>query len=198
VTSALDRAQLQQWRSLDAPRAIADGRFRSRPGLFAWDRIDAGSALLAEHLPHDLRGRAADLGAGYGFLSTELLAKNPGIVALDLYEAEARALELARGNLAAHAARVELAFHWHDVAQGLLARYDAIVSNPPFHVGRADLPELGRAFILAAAAALRPGGRFWLVANRHLAYEAALAQHFAQVRTVAMRDGFKVIEAVKA
>jgi 16S rRNA (guanine1207-N2)-methyltransferase len=198
VTSGLDRAQLQQWRSLDAPRAIADGRFRSRPGLFAWDRIDNGSALLAEQMPTGLQGRAADLGAGYGYLSAQLLAKNPGIVALDLYEAEARALELARCNLVAHAARVELAFHWHDVAQGLPARYDVIVSNPPFHAGRADLPELGRAFILAAAAALRPGGRFWLVANRHLAYEATLAQHFAQVRTVAMRDGFKVIEAVKA
>lgn len=198
VTSAMELTRLQEWQSLDAPRAIADGHFVSRPGLFAWDRIDAGSALLAEHLPSDLQGRAGDLGAGYGYLSAELLAKNPGIVALDLYEAEARALELARRNLAAHSSRVELAFHWHDVAQGLPARYDVIVSNPPFHVGRADLPELGRAFILAAAAALRSGGRFLLVANRHLAYEAALQQHFVSLRTLAIRDGFKVIEAVKA
>jgi 16S rRNA (guanine1207-N2)-methyltransferase len=193
----VDRGLVEQWRALDAPRAIAGGRFRSRPGLFAWDRIDAASALLAAELPGELAGRAADLGAGWGFLSAELLARCPGITALDLYEAEARALALARENLAG--ARVPLGFHWHDVAAGLPAGgYDVIVANPPFHQGRADDPGLGRAFIAAAAKALRPGGRFWLVANRHLAYEQALAEGFATTRTVREQDGFKVIEAVKS
>uniref|UniRef100_UPI0039818C5F methyltransferase n=1 Tax=Salmonella sp. s54197 TaxID=3159662 RepID=UPI0039818C5F len=50
----LDPALAAGWRALDAPRAIADGRFVSRPGVFAWDRLDAGSALLAAHLPADL------------------------------------------------------------------------------------------------------------------------------------------------
>ena len=90
---------------------------------------------------------------------------------------------------------VPFSLHWHDVADGLPQRYDAIVSNPPFHQGRADLPELGRAFIRSAADALRPPGRFWLVANRHLPYEATLAERFASVRTVVAQDGFKVIEA---
>ncbi|MFT3807036.1 class I SAM-dependent methyltransferase [Arenimonas sp.] len=199
VTAAARTSELmQRWSMLDAPRAIADGRFLSRPGVFSWERVDAGSALLAEHLPAGLAGRAADLGVGWGYLSAQLLAKNPGIVALDLYEAEARALQLAERNLADEGKRVALEFHWHDVAQGLSSRYDIIVSNPPFHVGRADLPELGRAFIMAAANALNPGGRLWMVANRHLAYEQTLAQHFADVRTVVVRDGFKVIEANKA
>lgn len=195
TANAEDSGLARQWSLLDTPRAIGDGRFFSRPGLFSWDRIDAGSALLAEHLPTGLTGRAADLGAGWGYLSAQLLAKNPGIVALDLYEAEARALALAERNLAGEASRVALGFHWHDVAQGLPSRYDAIISNPPFHVGRADVPELGRAFIAAAAGALNPAGRFWMVANRHLAYEQAMAQHFSGVRTVVVRDGFKVIEA---
>lgn len=29
-----------RWAALDAPRKILDGRFVSRPGVFAWDRID--------------------------------------------------------------------------------------------------------------------------------------------------------------
>jgi 16S rRNA (guanine1207-N2)-methyltransferase len=194
---AVDRALVDEWRALDAPRPIVDGRFRSRPGLFAWDRIDTASALLARQLPTTLAGRAADLGAGWGYLSAELLARCPGITALDLYEAEARALALARENLAG--ARVPLGFHWQDVAAGLPAGgYDVIVSNPPFHQGRADDPDLGRAFIAAAARALRPGGRLWLVANRHLAYERTLAGGFASVREVVESEGFKVIEAVKA
>lgn len=193
----VDDALRAEWRALDAPRPIANGRFLSRPGLFAWDRIDVASALLASRLPDDLAGRAADFGAGYGYLAAELIARCPRIAAVDLYEAEARALDLARENLANEAARVELGFHWHDVTVGVPGRYDVIVSNPPFHQGRADQPGLGRAFIAAAADALRAGGRFWLVANRHLPYEDALAARFASVRTVAVQDGFKVIEAIK-
>ena len=88
-----------------------------------------------------------------------------------------------------------MAVHWHDVTRGLPQRYDAIVSNPPFHQGRADLPELGRAFIASAADALRPDGRLLLVANRHLPYEAILDRRFREVRTLVAQEGFKVIEA---
>lgn len=196
---AVDHAQLDAWLALDAPRETADG-FLSRPGLFAWDRIDTASRLLAAHLPADLHGRVADLGAGYGYLATQVLARCPAVTALDLYEAEARALEPARANLARAVAgsgrAVAVAVHWSDVTAGLPRRCDAIVSNPPFHQGRADLPGLGRAFIHAAAAALAPRGRLWLVANRHLPYEAALAQRFNTVCEVVVREGFKVIEAV--
>jgi 16S rRNA (guanine1207-N2)-methyltransferase len=194
-----DAALAAQWRALDAPRPVLGGRFSSRPGVFAWDRVDIASALLAEHLPTDLQGHAADLGAGFGYLSAELLQRCPGVTALDVYEAEGRALDLARVNLAPHAARVALDFRWHDVTEGLPDRYDAIVTNPPFHaqVGP-QRPDIGRAFIAAAAEALNPGGRLWLVANRHLPYEAVLDARFGDVRLVAQRQGFKVVEAVKA
>jgi 16S rRNA (guanine1207-N2)-methyltransferase len=195
-----DATLLARWRQADAPRPILDGRFRSRPGVFAWDRIDPASALLAAHLPADLAGHGADLGAGWGYLAAEVLQRCAGVNALDLYEAEARALALAQGNLAAHSGRAALAFHWHDVTEGLPEDgYDFIVSNPPFHAhDRGDRPELGQRFIEVAAQALRPGGRLLLVANRHLPYEATVAQAFATHRVLAQGGGFKVIEAVKA
>ncbi|WP_235565410.1 class I SAM-dependent methyltransferase [Lysobacter sp. Root494] len=199
LQGAADASLLAEWLQLDAPRPIAGGRFISRPGVFAWDRIDAASALLASQLPGDLHGAAADLGAGYGYLSSELLARCPRIDSVDLYEAERRALDLARVNLAAKAQHIALGFHWHDVTSGLHRRYDVIVSNPPFHAqGRADRPDIGRRFIAVAAAALKPAGRLWMVANRHLPYEVELAKQFAGVRTVAQEAGFKVLEAVKA
>lgn len=198
ASGSVDQGLLDEWLALDAPRDVADG-YVSRPGLFAWDRIDAASALLAAQLPADLHGRVADLGAGHGYLASQVLARCPQVTALDLYEAEARALEPARMNmaraLAASAREVAIDVHWHDVTRGLPRRYDAIVSNPPFHQGRADLPALGRAFIAVAAAALMPQGRLWLVANRHLPYEAALAERFQTVREVTAQQGFKVIEA---
>jgi 16S rRNA (guanine1207-N2)-methyltransferase len=197
--TGIDQTSLAEWLALDAPRTIVDG-YVSRPGLFAWDRVDRASALLAAHLPSDLRGRVADLGAGYGYLASQIVARCPNVSTIDLYEADARALEPARLNLARaqHECGRELAVavHWHDVTRGLPQRYDAIVSNPPFHQGRADLPELGRAFIVSAAEALLPNGRLLIVANRHLPYEAILAASFRDVRTLATQEGFKVIEAI--
>ena len=76
--------------------------------------------------------------------------------------------------------------------------YDFIVSNPPFHAhDRGDRPQLGQRFIEVAAQSLRHGGRLLLVANRHLPYEATLAQAFASHRVLAEGGGFKVIEGVK-
>ncbi|MGS8570825.1 methyltransferase, partial [Salmonella enterica subsp. enterica serovar Braenderup] len=74
----MDRGLLDAWTVLDAPR-LNDAGYVSRPGLFAWDRVDTASALLAEHLPADLAGRVADLGAGYGYLSAQLIARCPAV-----------------------------------------------------------------------------------------------------------------------
>ena len=222
----LDAALLAQWRVLDALRpvgadgATGDGRFVSRPGLFAWDRVDPATELLAAHVPADMAGRVADLGAGHGMLAALLLARCRRIKGIDLFEAELRALDAARINLARWARstdmpadggvapagdaadderRVRIGYHWHDVTTGVPGFFDAVVSNPPFHhVGRAALPEVGRRFILAAAAALRPGGSFWMVANRNLPYEAVLAERFGSVRIVVEAGGYKVIEAIRA
>lgn len=200
--STIDAALIAQWSKADARRKVISpnvpgGAFMSRPGVFAWDRVDAASAMLAEALPNDLHGRVADFGAGWGYLSLQVLARCPKVASLDLYEADARSLALADENLAD--AHIPVHCHWHDVGRGVDERFDAIVCNPPFHaLGRGDRPDIGRAFIAAAAAALKPGGRLWLVANRHLPYEHALGEGFAQVRTLAQNGGFKIVEATKA
>ena len=69
--------------------------------------------------------------------------------------------------------------------------------NPPFHDGGAEDRSLGVAFIQNAAQALRRGGACWIVANRHLPYESALAAAFVTVEVRADAHGYKIFEARK-
>ncbi len=169
------------------------GGFVTRRGLFSADGIDPGSALLVGALPAKLPGGIADLGAGWGYLSREILTRE-GVTELHLVEAEHAALDCARRNVTDPRAR----FHWADAAcfrPGTLL--DAVVMNPPFHNSRAAEPDIGRGFIAAAAAMLKPHGRLWLVANRHLPYETEAALRFHEVAEIAGDTRFKIIAAAK-
>ncbi|UWQ22705.1 class I SAM-dependent methyltransferase [Jannaschia sp. W003] len=166
----------------------ADG-FRTAAGVFSADGVDPGSAMLADALP-PLSGRVCDLGAGWGYLASRVLGDSDKVEALDLVEAEADALDCARRNVT----DARAAFHWADATRWE-GRYDAVVTNPPFHASRRADPALGRAFVAAAARLLAPRGRAWFVANRHLPYEGALAEAFGEVVTRGEARGYKVIEA---
>jgi 16S rRNA (guanine1207-N2)-methyltransferase len=182
-----------EWRALAEPREISG--FTVEAGIFSSDHIDPGSQLLADHIPAHLRGKVADLGAGWGFLSDAVLKRCPKIDRLDLFEADARALACARKNLADHSN--EIAFHWHDVTTGLPDIYDAIIMNPPFHTGQATDVDLGRAFLRTASLSLKRGGKLLLVANRQLPYEAALEASGMSWRKVAENRIYKVLSADK-
>lgn len=189
-------AVLADWRAGGAVRAVAATGFTAGPGMHGWNKIDIGSRLLAAQFPGAIRGRVADLGAGWGYLSAELLRAAPGrVTGLDLFEADAASLAAAAVNVAPLAGDTVLKYHWADVTAGLpRGRFDVIITNPPFHAGKATDVTLGSQFIARAAEGLAPGGTLLLVANKHLPYEAVLEKHFKSRRTVAEADGFKVIE----
>lgn len=182
----IEGGDFSDWAATDTE---VDG-FITRPGVFSADGPDKGSRALIEALP-PLEGRVADLGAGWGYLARHVLMSE-AVTRLDLIEADATALDCARINVSDPRAT----FQWVDAnAFTPETPYDVVVSNPPFHTGRSGAPELGRAFIRAAAGMLTPSGQFWMVANRHLPYETELSQHFHEIDEVGGTPGFKVIRA---
>jgi 16S rRNA (guanine1207-N2)-methyltransferase len=186
--------KFDEWLTDAEPSRNSDG-FWTMPGIFSAEGIDRGSAVLADFLPANAKGRAADLGAGWGFLSDSLLEKAAGIERLDLFEAERAALEMAERNVTDSRAR----FVWADVTRVATNEgpYDLIVSNPPFHVERTPDPSIGRAFIRAASRLLAPKGTFLMVANRQLPYEAEFDACFLEWSQMAVAGGFKILRATR-
>ena len=182
------------WRGLAGLQPVGDSTWLSTPGIFAWDKIDDGSALLARHLPDELSGYVADFGCGWGYLGREALSRAPGIQHIDLIDAEHLALSAARANIVDERA----SFHWLDLTtEAPPHTYDVILCNPPFHTGRASTPALGQQVIETASRALKPGGRFYMVANRGLPYEPILRANFASFTTLADNNKFRVTLAVR-
>ncbi|GLQ25254.1 class I SAM-dependent methyltransferase [Sulfitobacter pacificus] len=176
----------------EGPSQTAGG-FWTGPGVFSADDVDLASALLVDALPEKLSGTVVDLGAGWGFLSAHVLTR-PAVTHVHLVEAGHLALECARRNVTDERAE----FHWADATEWQPPnRVDAVVMNPPFHQGRAAEPQIGQAFVTAAARILSPSGGLWMVANRHLPYEAELKTRFAQVTEIGGDARFKLFHAAR-
>jgi 16S rRNA (guanine1207-N2)-methyltransferase len=69
--------------------------------------------------------------------------------------------------------------------------------NPPFHQGKSEERGLGQAFVQKALQGLKPRGRLFMVANRHLAYEALIEDLGGERIECDYGQGFKLIRAVK-
>ena len=166
----------------------------TQPGVFSWDRIDVGSALLLQHLPK-LKGTGADLGCGIGVLSRNVLA-SAAVTSLSMVDIDRRAVACAERNSNDPRTR----FLWADATDSSIApasQLDFVVMNPPFHSGGEEDKALGQRFIHQAARLLKPRGVCWLTANRHLPYEKLLESSFSRVQQVADQNGFKIIKAEK-
>lgn len=165
----------------------------SQAGLFGWNRIDQGSKRLGEYLPDNLSGVGADFGCGYGYLARQVLSQNPDIEKLYVLDADARAVHAAQKNLEGFPVEPK----WEDLTIPVptLPPLDFIVMNPPFHTGKKTDLDTGQDFIRTACAALKTGGRLFMVANTHLSYERCLEDLFSDVQKHAEKNGFKIFEA---
>ena len=183
------------WRAWQGP----DGPMRTMVGTFAGERLDAGTRALLQALEtHAAAGfegaRVLDLGCGSGVLSLRALRLGAReVVALDDDLAAVRSSEAVLEGAPARVAWSDLTLDAADVT-GM----DTVLTNPPFHVGRRVVGGLSAGFVAAAEAALRPGGRVWVVANAALPFDRLLAS-WRGVSDVTPADvrGYRVYTATR-
>ncbi|NMO56501.1 methyltransferase [Actinoplanes sp. TBRC 11911] len=162
-------------------------------GVFSAGRLDPGTAVLLRKagLPEATSaGVFLDLGCGYGPITCVLAREAPRalVYAVDV---NARARELTVSNVAAlgMADRVRVASP-DEVPDGVV--FDQIWSNPPTHVGKAEL----RAMLDRWLSRLAPDGVAWLVINKNLggdSLHAWLVERGFEVGRVASQKGFRVL-----
>lgn len=171
---------------------ILGGDFVSQPGVFGWDKIDKGSALLLENIPQDLKGVGADFGCGYGLLTRHVVQHCLSVKQFYAVDADMRAVSLTQANSGVEGL-------WEDITapRALPKNLDFIVMNPPFHEGKKTDSDIGAAFISSAHECLKRNGVLWMVANNQLPYEEFLQQKFFEVHKIFEGQGFKVYKAVK-
>ncbi len=165
----------------------------SYPGVFAYPGIDAGSAMLLEHLPAFTSGTLLDFACGHGVLGAWLqrLAPQLQVTYLDV---SAMALAACAKTLELNGLSGELIAA--DQLESRLPRYDVIVSHPPFHTGQATDYSIGKQFLQHARQHLSATGELWLVANRFLPWPELIEGSFGHCERIAQDNKFAVYRAV--
>jgi 16S rRNA (guanine1207-N2)-methyltransferase len=172
----------------------------SLPGVFSYDRLDEGTALLIDALTAPKSrippgGSVLDLGCGYGILG--LVAATLGAGRVDLVDVSLPAVASAGRNLAAAGLTNARAIAGDSFGTVPGERYDLIVTNPPFHIGKAVDFESARRFMRESCDALTPQGQLLLVANTFLPYEQVLRERYRRVEQVAATARFQVLRAAE-
>lgn len=169
----------------------------SKPGLFGWNKIDAGSALLISQLEHTLNNRPApqiglDLGCGYGFLTVAAnQVRSAAAQNWILTDNNAAALQIAAANLQINGINGQVI--GTDAGFGLSIKADLLLCNPPFHQGFSVDGDLTDKFLTNASRLLAPSGMALFVVNQFIPLERKAAPLFKQIKTLIDDGSFKVI-----
>jgi 16S rRNA (guanine1207-N2)-methyltransferase len=196
ATQLLDDSDYRQ------PRPIAQDsglKLSSKPGLFGWNKVDVGSALLIEQLHHlsplpkPLKS-CMDLGCGYGYLTIAAASLDicKDINHWTMTDNNAAALQLAQQNLRHNQLNGEVIAA--DAGKGIRAKTDLVLCNPPFHQGFSIDGDLTDKFLQSAKHLLAPQGIALFVVNQFIPLERKAVPLFSQIKVIIDNGSFKVIQ----
>ena len=168
----------------------------TRPGVFSWEHLDEATSILADVMEIRDGDSVLDLGCGSGALGVVAASLSSGRITM--VDADIEAVRSATRTADENGMK-----NYHTLASDIAGavlneRFDVVVTNPPFHVGKVTDLDVPIQFINDAHAVLTAGGRMFLVANRTLPYEQAIKHTFGNVSNLHDGPRFKVLSAVRA
>ena len=192
-------------RSIQLSLADIELTLTTDTGVFSADRVDSGTRLLLQEAPWPTEemGNILDIGCGYGPVALTLARRSPTstvwavdvnerAVALCAANAEANGIDNVRPVVVDESGRPVAGDPAHLVELGP-ATFDAIWSNPPIRIGKEAL----HALLVHWLDRLAPGGKAWLVVQKHLGADSLGAwlegEGWATARLVS-RAGYRLLE----
>lgn len=171
--------------------------FRQFYGVFSAKNIDYATQYLLPFLTPpetaiapDAQLKLLDIGCGNGIIGHWLLRYYPNSL-LSVTDDSALAIASSRLNLN----NDHTNFIYSDSLDQLADdSQDLVVSNPPFHFGHENNIEVSISLFKQVRRILKSGGKFYVVANRHLNYRTHLEPLFSRVVTKGEGDKFIVYE----
>ncbi len=165
------------------------------PGVFSWDHLDEGTALLLDHLGVEAESDVLDVGCGYGIIGLAAARAGARVVLVD---DNLLAVRCATANVRANGLEDRCEVLASNLTQAVQGRkFDLVLSNPPFHQGVDVSTSVAVRLMREAFDVLRRRGRLRIVANVFLPYDRAMRDVFGNVRVVAENARYRVLEATR-
>lgn len=171
----------------------------SKPGVFGFEKIDQGSALLLTTAHNYLienkritqQTNLLDLGCGYGLLT--LCAQKWGIHKITATDNNAAALAALQAGVKTNKPDATIHVLASDAGKEIEGKYDIILCNPPFHQGFDISSGLTHKFLHNTQRLLAPNGVALFVVNSFIALEKKAKPIFKHQKTLCNNKRFKVI-----
>lgn len=171
-------------------------QIKSLPGVFSFDRLDPGTAMLLDTVKNTEGARVLDVGCGYGIIG--MAAAMNGSPSVEMVDSDLLAVascqETLKANQISHAT-----VRAGDLLDGLQdKKFDLILSNPPFHAGQAVDYQISEALIRQSYQHLDQGGQLVIVANRFIPYDRSIKEVFGSCSVLAASNKYQVLSGVKS
>jgi 23S rRNA (guanine1835-N2)-methyltransferase len=165
--------------------------FKQYFGIFSSGNIDYATQFLLENLRINEEDKTVlDLASGNGVIGSYVREQNPKCE-LHLLDDSFLAVESSKFNLSGE----NTYFHYNDTLEEFEENFfDLVVSNPPFHFEYETNIEIPIRLFGEVERCLKPGGRFLVVASKHLNFKTHLDKIFGNCYVVADNNKFIIYE----
>ena len=182
------------WKKYQDFHINRDGYY-TRSDMFSPKEVDRGSKKLTSVFGTKLFGEVADLGAGWGYLSSEALRLNDKITKVTLFESNYSAYLASKKNIVDKRAT----FKWASLKdiKNLKSRFNHVICNPPFHSGRPKDMALLRSFIFYSSRLINDRGSVWMVFVSGVYLKSELQEYFSNIKILYKDNHYFVCQLQK-